>query len=313
MSYFENYIKNVKQWYEQERVSIIILACGITILIVILLTQYVSIGSLLSRSNIYNNYGISINEEQIKSLNDIALSTIIIFLLGLTLALLGFVLVIKTWLNEYLIESSISKQNTKNTVFSKIQKYLSKKIFLISSICYFIVISLLSSTIIYRPFSSFSQLYHVAIPSWHIIGCCGLPGTYPVLTVYFTDQFGILLVPFNLILSSFLSLLVGVNILLMVYKLQKNNSKIKRRSIPFCDIDDKKNSTLLSIGVIVGLFVECPACAGSLIVYMIGVNLTLVGLTTAATTIVTEIQPIFIIVSFILLLAPLLIIRNNIK
>ncbi len=311
MSYFENYIKNVKQWYEQERVSIIILACGITILIVILLTQYVSIGSLLSRSNIYNNYEISINEEQIKSLNDIALSTIIIFLLGLTLALLGFVLVIKTWLNEYLIESSISKQNTKNTVFSKIQKYLSKKIFLISSICYFIVISLLSSTIIYRPFSSFSQLYHVAIPSWHIIGCCGLPGTYPVLTVYFTDQFGILLVPINLILSSFLALLVGVNILLLIYKIKKNNSKIKRDELPFCNINNKRNSTFLSIGAIVGLFVECPACAGSLIFYLIGDNLTVVGIATTATTIVTEIQPFFIVASFILLFIPLLIIRKN--
>lgn len=314
MGSFENYIKNTKQWYEQERNGIIIIACGITILTVILLTQYVSIGSLLSTSsNNYNNFRISINEEQIKSLTNIALPTLIIFLLGLILALMGFGLILKTWLNEYLVDTYISKQSTRNTVFSKIQNYLSKKIFLFSSVIYFIVISLLSSTIIYRPFSSFSQLYHIVIPSWHIIGCCGLPGTYPVLTVYFTNQFGLLLVPINLIFSSFLSLLVGVNIFLMIHRIQKNNSKIKRGQFPFCDLHDKKKSTLLGIGAIVGLFVECPACAGSLIVYMIGANLTLVGITTTTATIVTEIQPIFIIVSFILLLAPLLIIRKNIK
>ncbi len=266
MGYFENYLKNTKVWYEQERNSVIIIACGITILVIILVTQYISIGSLSSVSNDRNNYGISINEEQIKSLNDIALPTLIIFLLGLALALLGFGFVLKTWMNEYLIDIYISRQNNRNNLFSKIKEYLSKKIFLISSIGYFIIISLLSSNIIYRPFSSFSQLYHIAIPSWHIIGCCGLPGTYPVLTIYLTNHIGFLFVPINLILSSFLSLLVGANMLLLIYKIQKNNIN------KFCNINNKKNSAFLSIGVMVGLFVECPACAGSLIFYLIGVE-----------------------------------------
>ena len=254
MDSFENYVRNTKQWYEQERNAIVIASCGITLITVIILTQYISIGSVSSSSNIYNNnYKISINEEQIKSLKDIALPTLMIFLLGLILALIGFGLILKTWMKEYMINTYISEQNTRNTFFSKIKKHLSKKTFLISSIGYFIIISLLSSTIIYRPFSSFSQLYHVAIPSWHIIGCCGLPGTYPVLTVYFTNQFGLLLVPINLILSAFLSLLIGVNVLLLLYKIQNNNIKIKREQLPFCNINNKKNSTFLSIGVYIWL------------------------------------------------------------
>jgi hypothetical protein len=310
---FENYVKNTKMWYEQERNGFIILACGITILIVILFTQYVSIEKLLSSSNVYDNYRISINEEQLKSLNDIALPTLAILLLGLTLAIIGFRLILKTWLNEYLNDILFFKQGTRNTVFSKILMHLSKQISLISSIGYFIIISFLSSTIIYRPFLSFSQLYHVAIPSWHIIGCCGLPGTYPVLTIYFTNQFGILIVPLNLILSSFLSLLIGVNILLLIYKIKKNRNKIKRDDLTFCNIINKRNSTFLSIGAIVGLFVECPACAGSLIFYLIGANLTVAGGITTSTTIVTEIQPFFITTSFILLFIPLLIIRKNLN
>ena len=47
-------------------------------------------------------YGISINEEQIKSLNDIALPTLIIFFLGLTFAIIGSGLVLLNWFNEYL-------------------------------------------------------------------------------------------------------------------------------------------------------------------------------------------------------------------
>ena len=48
--YFENPVKNTKQWYRQERRGIIITSCGITIIIVILITQYVSFGSLFGYS-----------------------------------------------------------------------------------------------------------------------------------------------------------------------------------------------------------------------------------------------------------------------
>ena len=312
MDSIENSEKNFKQWYEQERKGVIIIACGLTILIVILITQYVSIGSLSVTHSDNIVYRISINEEQIKSLNDIALPTLIIFLLGLIFTIIGSGLVLLNWFNEYSITIWITKQIQRDSVYSKIQKHLSKKIFLLSSICYFLIISLFSSTIIYRPFSSFSQLYNAAIPSWHIIGCCGTPGAYPVLTVYFTNHFGLLLIPLNLILSSFLSLLVGANVLLFVYKIQNNRKKIKREQTPYCNIANRKNSTFLGIGSLVGLFVECPACAGNLIVYLIGSNLTAGG-AIVPNSIITGIQPFFIIVSFILLIIPLLLIRKNIS
>ncbi len=64
---FENPVKITKQWCGQEHKGIIITACGITILIVILVTQYVSIGSMPVDHVGYSIYGISINEKQIKS------------------------------------------------------------------------------------------------------------------------------------------------------------------------------------------------------------------------------------------------------
>ncbi len=100
--------------------------------------------------------------------------------------------------------------------------------------------------------------------------------------------------------------------LLLVYKIQKNSGKIKTEQIPFCNMNNRKNSTFLSMGFIMGLFVECPACAGNLIVYLIGSNLT-VGGGIVPNSILTGIQPFSIIASFILLLISLLLVRKSIN
>jgi hypothetical protein len=294
---------------EQERNGFFIFICGLSIIMVVLMSQYLSFLSFSFNNHIEKNLRISMTEEQVKSINDVALPTFIIFLIGLTLALVGIRMISKVLLNMYLIETNVMVLlSIRNSISAKLKKFLSNKIFLLSSICYFIIISLLSNTIIFRPFSSFSQIYHVVIPSWYIIGCCGFPGNYPVLTIYITNQFGLLLVPINIILSSILSLLVGINISLMLFKVQKKVIEHGRKELSFCSVNSKQNHTMLSIGAILGLFIECPVCAGSVLFYFFGANLTAAGITAS---IASETQPFFIIASFVLLLVPPIMIRAN--
>jgi hypothetical protein len=200
----------------------------------------------------------------------------------------------------------IKSQN--NLFYYRLKKTLANNIILLSSIFYFILLSFLSNTIIYRPFSSFSEIYQIQVPSWHIIGCCGLPGYYPVLSIYLTDHIGLLLIPINLILSSTLSLLIGINIFLVINKIKRTAIKNKTNKIQSCKFLRKKSSTILSMGALIGLFVECPVCAGSFFIYIFGGNLAAAGITTS---LANETQPFFVIASFILLIIPLYLFRTN--
>ena len=310
MNLFKKVINLAKISDEQERNGFIIVICGISILSVVLISQYFFFLSYLNNNNIENKSDISENEIKINSINNISLSTFIILLFGLILILAGIKSIFKVLVDKHLYYSNtISFQGQNKFFFYKLKKIFANNIILFSSIFYFILISFLSNTtIIYRPLSSFSQIYQIEVPSWYIIGCCGLPGYYPVLSIYLTDHFGFLLIPINLILSSILSLLIGINISLMINKIQRKTIKNKTDKIQSCKTNRKKSSTILSLGAIIGLFVECPVCAGSFFIYIFGGNLATAGITT---TLASVTQPFFVIASFILLLIPPLLIRIN--
>ncbi len=308
MDSLRKYKNNTKYLHNQEHNGIIISISGIVLLIIVFLTQYIFILSILHNYNINSYSKISITEDQSNLLNSIAFPTLIILLTGLILCIFGFGMILNTWIDRYILKFDVVRPGMKNTVYSKLQKYLSEKRFLIFSLCYFIIISFLSSTIIYRPYSSFSETYGIMVPSWYIIGCCGMPGSYPVLTVYLTDQFGLIITPLDIILSTILSLLVGINASLFTYKIQ-NRNYLRTQSQP-CNIKNKKNSTLLSLGVIFGLFVECPVCTGSLIMYFIGSGFTATGITIS---IINQVQPFFVIASFFFLILPPILVRIQIN
>lgn len=290
---------------QQERNSIIIICSGISIILAILISQYIFFLSYSSNTHQQENYiDDNIHEEKIISTEKAALPTIIILLIGLGVVLTGIRSIFISWINSFFINSDTTNKHQKEKNILKLKKYVSKNIFWISSVCYFFINSFLSNTIIFRPFESLSYTYHVSIPSWYIIGCCGLPGYYPVLTVYLTNHLGILFIPINVILLSILSILVGFNISLMLYRNYKK--KINGQSI--CKINGKKNSTMVSMGAILGLFVECPVCAGSMLVYFFGGNIAAVG---AETTFTSQFQPLFVSASIILLLVSPILFRFN--
>ena len=168
------------------------------------------------------------------------------------------------------------------------------KVMTISVIGYAIFFGFISQIFIYRNDISFTQ-QGIVVPSVNVIPCCDLPGYVPIFTTYLTDHFLILLIPINVILALIVSMLAGFNITLNLYLL-----KLTRMQ------NTKKISFVGSIGLMSGLFIGCPTCAGSLLYTLLGFS---IGTTTVAA--LAPLQTILIIVSIpALIIAPFLIARG---
>lgn len=125
-----------------------------------------------------------------------------------------------------------------------------------ASICYWIVYSFISSMLIYRS-DSLSNLYGVTIPSLDIIPY-GPIGYVPTISIYFSDHFGMLIIPTNLIISTAVSGLVGLNVVLSIYAFQ-NNTKLFSKSNT---ARNRRTSAILeTLGATASLFTACPTCA----------------------------------------------------
>ena len=168
------------------------------------------------------------------------------------------------------------------------------KVMTISVIGYAIFFGFISQIFIYRNDISFTQ-QGIVVPSVNVIPCCDLPGYVPIFTTYLTDHFLILLIPINVILALVVSILAGFNITLNLYLLKLTRIQ-----------NTKKISFVGSIGLMSGLFIGCPTCAGSLLYTLLGFS---IGTTTVAA--LAPLQTILIIVSIpALIIAPFLIARG---
>jgi hypothetical protein len=167
------------------------------------------------------------------------------------------------------------------------------KVMAISAIIYGIFFGFLSQIFIYRYDISFSE-QGITVPSVNVIPCCNIPGYVPMLTVFPTDHFLIMIIPINIILAVIVSVLVGFNISLTLYAFKLEKSQ-----------NTKRVSFVGSVGAISGLFVGCPTCAGSLFSMLLGYSL---GTTMA---VLAPFQTLFILISIpSLILAPFLIGRR---
>jgi hypothetical protein len=167
------------------------------------------------------------------------------------------------------------------------------KVMAISAIIYGIFFGFLSQIFIYRYDISFSE-QGITVPSVNVIPCCNIPGYVPMLTVFPTDHFLIMIIPINIILAVIVSVLVGFNISLTLYAFNLEKAQ-----------NTKRVSFVGSVGAISGLFVGCPTCAGSLFSILLGYS---VGTTMA---VLASFQTFFILVSIpSLILAPFLIGRG---
>ena len=170
------------------------------------------------------------------------------------------------------------------------------KIMIVAAISYGIFFGFLSQILVYRVDVSFTEK-GIKVPSLNLIPCCAAAGYMPMLTVYITDHFLILIVPLNVILATIVSLLVGFNVALSVFAFRLKKSL------------QTKTSIAAGIGATSGLFVGCPTCAGSLISALLGIGVAGAGGTSAS--VLAPFQTLFIAASIpALVVAPFLTARS---
>ena len=173
------------------------------------------------------------------------------------------------------------------------------RIMIISSVLYWIGFAFLSQILIYEPSMPISEGDGIVTPSLRVTPCCNLPGYVPMLSIYLTEYFTILIIPINFVLSIAISAMVGFNISLMVSFFGMSRSQN----------ENKKLSVVSGIGITAGLFVGCPTCAGSLISLFVGFGS---GVAVAA---LAPFQTLFLLISIpILVISPFIasrLMKNN--
>jgi len=171
------------------------------------------------------------------------------------------------------------------------------KIMIVAAVGYGIFFAFLSQILVYRADVSFTEK-GIEVPSLDLIPCCGAVGYLPMLTIYITDHFLILIIPLNVILATIVSLLVGFNVALSIFAFRMKKSSFQT-----------KTSLAAGIGATSGLFVGCPTCAGSLISALLGIGVAGAGGTSAS--VLAPFQTLFIAASIpALVVAPFLTARS---
>jgi hypothetical protein len=169
------------------------------------------------------------------------------------------------------------------------------KIMAVAAIGYGIFFGFLSQILVYRPDVSFTER-GIEVPSVDMIPCCSAPGYMPMLTVYITDHFLILIIPVNVILAAVVSMFVGFNVALSIFAYRMKRSM------------HAKTSLVGGIGATSGLFVGCPTCAGSILSAVLGVGVAGAG---TSASVLASFQTLFIAASIpALVIAPFLIARS---
>ena len=170
------------------------------------------------------------------------------------------------------------------------------KIMIVAAVGYGIFFGFLSQILVYRANVSFTER-GIEVPSLDLIPCCGAVGYMPMLTIYITDHFLMLIIPLNVILATIVSLLVGFNVALSIYAFRMKK------------LLQTKTSLAAGIGATSGLFVGCPTCAGSLISALLGIGIAGAGGTSAS--VLAPFQTLFIAASIpALVVAPFLTARS---
>jgi hypothetical protein len=169
------------------------------------------------------------------------------------------------------------------------------KIMAIAAISYGIFFGFLSQILVYRPDVSFTER-GLVVPSVDMIPCCAAPGYMPMMTIYITDHFLILIIPVNVILAVVVSAMVGFNVALSVFAYRLKKSMRATTSLAG------------GVGATCGLFVGCPTCAGSIFSSLIGIGIAGAG---TSASVLAPFQTLFIAASIpALVIAPFLIARS---
>jgi len=182
--------------------------------------------------------------------------TLSLLVVGLSLVFLGLSLTIAY---GNLADHSIGSNSLRNMLSSIMKTSSSFRVFPTASIAYGLFFAFVSSTLVYRPGADFAASYGVLVPSAVPVVCCGSAGQMPQLVIYLTRQFGMILVPLNLILLFMLSWLVGLNVTIARYAIGNFRLSLKHGWVG-------------GIGAVAGLFTLCPSCAGLFLLSAVGLG-----------------------------------------
>jgi len=265
--------------------GIVIVTSGIALIAVVLAVQYLTVYS-------QGGSDIILSSDKVEEFNGVSFPTFAIIVIAIAMLLGGASKLAhsKNKIDGYSPHYPILRRAKLLTEISLAKE---KKAFWISLLSYTVIFPIVSGMAVYSQ-EDISKKYGVQVPSYYLIGCCGQPGNFPVLTIYFSEHFGLLLVPNNLILISILPVLVGINIAIFTYSIRSANRSFKTgvgRNISLCGI---------STGIISG----CPTCASTIIASLAGgSSFTFAGLSMAP---LSYYQPLVVLATVsLLLLAPI--------
>lgn len=179
--------------------------------------------------------------------------------------------------------------------------FKNRRIISIVAIGYGLIFAFLDGILIYQPTVDFAYTYGVLRTTSVVENCCGPPGYVPVGLVYFPAQhFGILLIPISVLTMILVSILVGVNFVMLVTSIEKSRYvRVGKEGVPF----RVGNGSLLggTVGAAFGVFTGCPTCAAAFFLSMIaGSGATAFSLT------ISKFQPVIVLLSIPLLIASIL-------
>lgn len=163
------------------------------------------------------------------------------------------------------------------------------------------VFAFLDGMLIYQPTVNFAYTYGVTGTTTVVENCCGPPGYVPVVLVYFPAQhFGIQLIPLSILTMILVSLLVGINVVMLISSIEKSSS-LKARKVSSSFGTGKRSFLGGAVGAAFGVFAGCPTCAAAFFLS------TLAGSgATAFSLTVSKFQPVIIMLSIPLLIASIL-------
>jgi hypothetical protein len=131
------------------------------------------------------------------------------------------------------------------------------RLLLASAFAYGLFYAFASGIVVFQPALSFSEAYHVGIPSVAIATCCGPLGETPQAVAYLSQHLGLVFIPVNILLLFSISWLVGLNASFASFAL---SFRTKNARIGWFG----------GIGAFIGLFTSCPTCAGLAIISVLG-------------------------------------------
>lgn len=269
---------NLENWRKKKSIGITMIISSVAALLIAFLLYGRTINNII------------ITAESSKVLTDMAIALYILLLATLIAVTLGIYHVYKYERSR--IESRNDRTSIRAIMLRVFDAKRYRNIFTLSAIGYGIFYAFITNLLVYRPNEVFSQVYRVSVPSWHLVPCCGTPGYLPILVAYITEQFGLLVIPLNLVLLIIVSVLVGINISLAVFAYDNRPRNENAR-------------WFTGFGATTALFTGCPTCAGTFFATIFGL-----GVGTSALAL-APLQSLFIAISIpILLIAPILMARN---